>query len=118
MQLARIEAQQSHQFHGWCIGAIEGVPFREIAETMGRHLDMPTTSVEPEHALEHFGFLGPLAALDSPVSASITRELLGWEPGGPTLLEDLEQGHYFRSLEGSWRMGCSPKPDQCRCQDP
>jgi nucleoside-diphosphate-sugar epimerase len=77
--------------------AEEGVRFREIAEAMGRKLDIPTTSVAPEDALEHFGFLGHFAALDSPVSATITRELLGWEPSGPSLLEDLEQGHYFRS---------------------
>lgn len=76
--------------------ADEGVPFREIAEAMGRHLDVPTTSVAPKDAFEHFGFLGPFAGLDSPVSSDITRELLGWEPSGPSLLEDLEQGHYFR----------------------
>lgn len=77
--------------------ADEGVPFREIAEAMGRRLDLPTISLTPEDAVEHFGFLGHLAALDSPVSASITRELLGWEPSGPNLLEDLDRGHYFRS---------------------
>jgi hypothetical protein len=37
-------------------------------------------------------------ALDSPVTATITRELLGWEPTGPSLLEDLEQDHYYRSV--------------------
>ena len=75
--------------------ADEGVPFREIAEAMGRNLDVPTTSVAPEDALDHFGFLGLFAGLDSPVSSDITRELLGWEPSGPSLLEDLDQGHYF-----------------------
>ena len=51
----------------------EGVPFREIAEAMGRHLDIPTTSVAPGDAPEHFGFLAHFAGLDSPVSAAITR---------------------------------------------
>ena len=74
----------------------EGVPFREIAEAMGRHLDVPTTSVAPADAAEHFGFLGHFAGLDSPAAATITRELLGWEPTGPSLLEDLEQDHYYR----------------------
>ncbi len=74
----------------------EGVPFREIAEAMGRHLDVPTTSVAPEDAPEHFGFMTHFVGLDSPVSASITRELLGWEPTGPSLLEDLDQDHYYR----------------------
>jgi nucleoside-diphosphate-sugar epimerase len=73
----------------------EGVPFREIAEAIGRHLDIPTTSVTPEDAPEHFGFLASLVQLDSPVSAAITRDLLGWEPTGPGLLEDLGQDHYY-----------------------
>ena len=77
--------------------ADEGVPFREIAGAMGRHLNIPTTSVAPEDAPEHFGFMAHFVALDSPVTAIITRELLGWEPTGPSLLEDLEQDHYYRS---------------------
>ena len=76
--------------------ADEGVPFREIAEAMGRHLDLPTTSVAPADAAAHFSFLGHFVGLDSPASAAVTRELLGWEPTGPTLLEDLEQDHYYR----------------------
>ena len=78
--------------------ADEGVSFREIAGAMGRHLDIPTTSVAPEEAPEHFGFMAHFVALDSPVTATITRELLGWEPTGPSLLEDLEQDHYYRSV--------------------
>jgi hypothetical protein len=63
---------------------------------MGRHLDIPTKSVAPEDAPEHFGFMAHFVALDSPVNATITRELLGWEPTRPSLLEDLEQDHYYR----------------------
>jgi nucleoside-diphosphate-sugar epimerase len=74
----------------------EGVPFREIAEAMSHHLDLPTASIAPADALEHFGFLGLFAGLDSPATATITRGLLGWGPTGPTLLEDLEQDHYYR----------------------
>jgi len=76
----------------------EGVPFREIAQAMGRHLGLPTESVATTDAVEHFGFLGPLVALDSPATAVITRELLGWEPTGPSLLEDLDQEHYYRPV--------------------
>src|SRR5579863_5178783 len=64
--------------------ADEGVAFREIAEAMGRHLDIPTTSVAPSDAVEHFAHLGHFVALDSPATAAITRELLGWEPTGPS----------------------------------
>lgn len=75
----------------------EGVPFRDIAEVIGRHLDVPTVSVNPSDAVEHFAPLGHFVSLDSPASAAITRELLGWEPTGPSLIEDLDQGHYFRA---------------------
>jgi nucleoside-diphosphate-sugar epimerase len=75
----------------------EGVAFAQIAEVMGRQLALPTVSVPPTAAPEHFAPLGHFVALDSPASAAVTRELLGWKPTGPGLLEDLEQGHYFRT---------------------
>jgi nucleoside-diphosphate-sugar epimerase len=74
----------------------EGVPFRDMAEAIGRHLDVPTVSVAPADAVAHFGHLGLFAGLDSPATAAVTRELLDWEPTGPSLIEDLEQDHYYR----------------------
>ncbi len=74
----------------------EGIAFREIAEVMGRHLGIPTASVPPAEAVEHFGYLGLFVALDCPATAAVTRELLSWQPAGPSLLEDLEQDHYYR----------------------
>jgi nucleoside-diphosphate-sugar epimerase len=74
----------------------DGVAFREIAEVMGRHLGIPTASVAPADAGEHFSHLGHFVALDSPASSAITEQLLEWEPRGPSLLEDLEQDHYYR----------------------
>ncbi|HEV8066059.1 MAG TPA: hypothetical protein VGP46_14560, partial [Acidimicrobiales bacterium] len=76
--------------------ADEGVPFRQIAEAIGRHLDVPAVSLAPAEAVKHFAHLGHFVGLDSPAAAVITRELLGWEPTGPSLLEDLEQAHYYR----------------------
>jgi nucleoside-diphosphate-sugar epimerase len=76
----------------------EGVPFREIAEALGRHLGIPTASVAPADAVEHFAHLGHFVAVDSPASAAVTRKLLAWEPTGPSLLEDLEQDHYYRKV--------------------
>ena len=73
----------------------QGVAFRQIAETIGRHLGIQAVSIGPQQAVEHFGFLGHFVGTDTPTSSSITRELLGWEPGGPGLVEDLERGHYF-----------------------
>jgi nucleoside-diphosphate-sugar epimerase len=76
----------------------ESVRFRDIAEVMGRHLGLSTASVSPADAIEHFAHLGPLVGLDSPSSATITRTLLDWAPTGPTLVEDLEQDHYYREV--------------------
>jgi nucleoside-diphosphate-sugar epimerase len=76
--------------------ADEGVAFREMAEAMGRHLDIPTASVTPDDAVEQFAHLGHFVSMDSPATAAMTRELLGWEPTGPSLLEDLDQDHYYR----------------------
>jgi nucleoside-diphosphate-sugar epimerase len=81
--------------------AEEGVPFRDIAEVIGKHLNLPVVSISREEADAHFGFLGALAALDIPSvipgSSVQTRELLGWQPVHPTLIADLEQGHYFKN---------------------
>jgi nucleoside-diphosphate-sugar epimerase len=74
----------------------EGVRFREIAEALGRHLDVPAKSLTPTDAPDRFGPLAHFVAVDSPATALVTRELLEWEPTGPSLLEDLDQDHYYR----------------------
>lgn len=74
-----------------------GVPLSTVAEVIGRHLGLPTRSVAPDEAGAHFTWLAGLIALDSPASAELTRELLGWQPTQPGLIEDLEKGHYFRT---------------------
>jgi nucleoside-diphosphate-sugar epimerase len=76
--------------------AEEGVPIREVAEVIGRHLGLPVVPVADEDAAEHFGWLAGFLGTDSPASSASTRELLGWQPTQPGLLEDLEKGHYFR----------------------
>jgi nucleoside-diphosphate-sugar epimerase len=70
----------------------EGVPVREIAEAIGRHLNLPARSLPAE---EYAGMLVPLLSTDMPASSTITQELLGWKPTHPGLLEDIDQGHYF-----------------------
>jgi nucleoside-diphosphate-sugar epimerase len=76
--------------------AEEGVPLRDIAQAIGRHLDLPSVSISPEDAGEHFGFLAGFLALDSPASSALTREQLGWQPTHPGLIDDLDEGHYFK----------------------
>ncbi|MBM9504034.1 SDR family oxidoreductase [Actinacidiphila acididurans] len=70
----------------------EGVPVREIAETIGRHLNLPARSLP---AGEYEGIHVPLLTTDAPASSTITQDLLGWKPTHPGLIEDIEQGHYF-----------------------
>jgi nucleoside-diphosphate-sugar epimerase len=77
--------------------ADEGVPIRDIAEVIGRHLDVPVVSVPADEASEHFGWLAGFLAADNPVSSALTRELLGWQPTHPGLIDDLDKGHYFHS---------------------
>jgi nucleoside-diphosphate-sugar epimerase len=73
----------------------ESVPFREIAEVIGRHLNLPVVGIPPEEADAHFGFLGAPVQLDNPTSSTQTQELLDWQPTHPGLIDDLDQGHYF-----------------------
>lgn len=73
----------------------EGVPTREIAEAIGRGLDLPVAAIAREEALEHFGWIGVFFGADVPTSSLRTQELLGWMPTGPTLLDDLKAGSYF-----------------------
>lgn len=73
----------------------EGVPFREIAEAIGRQLKLPVVSVAAEDAGNHFGFLGPLVSIDNPTSSALTQERLGWRPTSLPLIADIEEGHYF-----------------------
>jgi nucleoside-diphosphate-sugar epimerase len=77
--------------------ADEGVPFRDIACVIGKHLNLPVVSISREEADAHFGFLGAIAAHDMPRSSALTQELLGWRPVHPALIPDLEQGHYFNN---------------------
>ena len=72
-----------------------GVPAREIAEVIGKHLDVPVASVAIEDAYDHFGWIGPLFSVDAPATSTTTRELLGWQPTHAGLLDDLDAGHYF-----------------------
>jgi nucleoside-diphosphate-sugar epimerase len=76
--------------------AEEGVAVRAIAEVVGRQLDVPMASIAPEDAGEHFGWLGGFLGLDILASSALTRELVGWRPTQPGLIDDLEQGHYTR----------------------
>jgi nucleoside-diphosphate-sugar epimerase len=75
--------------------ADEGVPFRDIAAVIGRHLNVPEVSISADEA-DHVGFLSAFATLDNPTSNALTQKILDWHPEGPGLIEDLDAGHYFK----------------------
>ena len=91
-RLALEDAPAGSVFHAI---ADEGIATREIAEVIGRHLELPVVSIAPQDAAEHFGWMGMFFGIDAPASSALTQERLGWRPVRPGLIEDLEQGHYF-----------------------
>jgi len=74
--------------------AEEGVSARDIAEVIGRGLNVPIVSMTPEEAAGHFGWLAMFAGLDIVASSAQTQERLGWRPTGPGLIADLQQMRY------------------------
>jgi nucleoside-diphosphate-sugar epimerase len=74
--------------------AEEGVPTRDIAEAIGRALGLPAASIAPDDVPGHFGWIGTFFGMDLAATSTATRELLGWAPTGPTLIEDLAGGAY------------------------
>jgi nucleoside-diphosphate-sugar epimerase len=80
----------------WHAVADEGIPIREIAQSIGDHLGLPTESVPADRLQAYFGpFLSMVIAHDIPTSSAATRRILGWEPTHPGLLADFDKGDYF-----------------------
>ncbi|MGY3292079.1 nucleoside-diphosphate-sugar epimerase [Bradyrhizobium sp. LM3.6] len=75
--------------------AEEGVPFKAIAEVIGRRLGLPVVSKSPEEAVAHFGWFAQFVGVDVPTSSAKTRAALGWTPKEKGLIEDLDQPCYF-----------------------
>ena len=82
------------RYHGV---AEQGVPFRDIAGVIGRRLNVPIISKDPEEANNHFGWFAHFAAIDNLASSERTRELLGWQPNQPGLISDLDHARYFKA---------------------
>ena len=91
-RLALERGAQGGPFHAV---ADEGVPFRQIAEVIGRRLNIPVVSKSPEEAAAHFGWFARFAAFDVPTSSARTRALLGWRPEQPGLIADIDHPAYF-----------------------
>ena len=93
-RLAVEKGSAGASYHGV---ADEGVPFRDIAEVIGRHLHLPVVSKSPDEAAQHFGWLAHFVGVDCPASSERTRQELGWAPKQPGLIADLDQAHYFEN---------------------
>jgi len=91
-RLALETAPAGTRLHGV---ADEGVAFCDIAAVIGRHVNVPVVGISSEQA-GHFGFLALFASLDNPTSNALTQKVLDWHPERPGLIEDLDEGHYFR----------------------
>ncbi len=99
-RLAVESAPAGTRLHG---AAEEGVPFRQIAEAIGRGLGLPAASVTPDEAARHLESFSPprSAQVDNPSSSAATRALLKWEPTHAGLLADLAELHYFELSQAS-----------------
>jgi nucleoside-diphosphate-sugar epimerase len=84
--LFRLALEKAPAGSSWHAVADEGDAVRDIAGVIGRRLGLPLASLP----VEQFGAVGPIFAADQPSSSAITRRELGWNPVGPSLLEDLE----------------------------
>jgi len=80
------------RYHGV---ADQGVPTRDIAEVIGRRLNLPVVAKTHKEAIGHIGFLGQFFARDCPASSEQTQQLLGWQPMQNGLIADLDRPHYF-----------------------
>jgi nucleoside-diphosphate-sugar epimerase len=72
-----------------------GIATKEIAEAIGKGLDLPIVSVPEDQSADHFGWMSRFFGMDATASNTLTRELLDWVPTHPGLLEDLSEVHYF-----------------------
>jgi nucleoside-diphosphate-sugar epimerase len=72
-----------------------GIPTKDIAEAIGEGLGLPVTSIDPADAPAHFQWMATFFGMDLAATSERTRAMLGWEPTGPTLLEDIAAGAYF-----------------------
>ena len=93
-RLYRLALEKHEPGARWHAAAEEGVPVREIAETIGAGLGVPVRSLPAGEAAAHFGWLGAFAGMDLPASSALTRDRLGWIPKGPGIIEDLRHMDY------------------------
>ena len=90
-RLALERGARNEAFHAV---AEEGVPYRLIAEAIGRQLGVPAKSLTPEEAEAHFGGLAMWVAGHGPASSEWTREVLGWKAVERGVIADIDRPDY------------------------
>jgi nucleoside-diphosphate-sugar epimerase len=96
-RLAVEKGSAGARYHGT---AEEGVLFRDIAQVIGRRLNLPVVSKTGEDAANHFGWFAHFAAIDNLASSEQTRAALGWRPTQPGLIADIDHPYYFETRNG------------------
>jgi nucleoside-diphosphate-sugar epimerase len=91
-RLALEKGEAGARYHGV---AEEGVPFRDIADVIGKRLKVPIVPKTPKEAAGLFSWLAPFLSVDNPVSSQRTRERLGWQPKHPGVIPDIDNARYF-----------------------
>jgi nucleoside-diphosphate-sugar epimerase len=94
-RLYRLALESAPAGTRWHAAGDEGIPVRDIAQSIGDHLGLPLASIPEDELQPHFGFLAAVITLDGPVSTAATRSALGWEPVHPGLLADFDEAGYF-----------------------
>jgi nucleoside-diphosphate-sugar epimerase len=93
-RLALEKGSAGARYHGV---ADRGVPFRDIAEVIGRRLNVPVISKSAEQAADHFGWIARFVQVDCPASSDETQQHLGWRPTHASLIPDIDRPSYFES---------------------
>ena len=90
-RLALEHGSRNEAFHA----VAENVPFKLIAEAIGRQVGVPATSLTPEEAETHFGDLAVWVAGNGAASSEQGKALLGWEPREIGLIADIDRPEYY-----------------------
>jgi nucleoside-diphosphate-sugar epimerase len=96
-RLYRLALERAAEHAVYHAVADEGIPFREIAGIIGRRLNLQVVSMSGDDVGAHFGWFAQFAQIDARASSTKTRQLLGWQPTEPALLDDLNSAAYFPS---------------------
>lgn len=75
--------------------AEEGIPFQDIAEVIGRRLNVPVVGKSLKEVAGQSSWLASFVANDNPASSKLTQERLGWSPTHVGLIPDLDRPGYF-----------------------